>query len=62
MADPLITPAIIGANWVIGLISAPVGNRADWAVTTGAKRLAGILRPGTPQQNHHPLLADQRCP
>jgi hypothetical protein len=57
MGDPLITPAIIGANCLIGLVAGPVSNRADWAFVAGARKVGGILRLGTPKQNHHIMRA-----
>lgn len=59
VADPLITPTILGANCLIGLITGPVGNRADWAVVNGARKVGRILRLGTPSQNHHIMRATQ---
>lgn len=59
MIDPLITPAMLGSACVINLIAGPIGNRADAAFVSGAKRLAAILAGGAPQQNHHILRATQ---
>lgn len=61
MADPLITPAILGTQCVISIFAGPIGNRADWALVRSLKRLAGIISTSAPEKNHYLLRATQRA-